>query len=260
MQFDTKYTILFAAAVCIVCSIFVASSAVSLRPRQELNKALDLQKKVLTLAGVMEPGESLSNDEVQRRYAQSIEPFVIVLKTGEDAVGVDPATFDQRAAAKDPATSVLAPPNPAKVLRLPDDGLVYHVMRDGKLAQIIVPIYGYGLWSFMYGLIAIDPDSRTIGGITFYEHGETPGLGGEIDNPRWQASWKGRLAFNDKWQPAISVKKGTAGPPDQDPYQVDGLSGATITSRGVTNTVDFWLGDDGYGPYLARYRSERGIQ
>ena len=58
---------------------------------------------------------------------------------------------------------------------------------------------------------------------------------------------------------AIRVKKGYAGPPDQDPYQVDGLSGATITSNGVTNMLEFWLGENGFSNYLAAYRSERGI-
>ena len=107
--------------------------------------------------------------------------------------------------------------------------------------------------------LALEPDARTIRGITFYEHGETPGLGGEVDNPRWKALWPGRLAFDDRGNPKISVKKGLAGPVDEDPYQVDGLSGATITSRGVTNLVRFWLGDDGFGPCLDKYRAEAGV-
>jgi len=259
MQFDTRYTVLFAAAVCVVCSVFVAGAAVTLKPRQELNKAIDLQKKVLALARVMKPGESLSASEVQRRFEQSITPYVVDLQTGELDPSVDVATFDQRAASKNPDTSRPAPDNRAKVLRLPNQGLVYHVKRDGKLSQVIVPITGYGLWSFLHGFIALEPDSQTIGGITFYEHGETPGLGGEVDNPRWQSRWKGRKAFDGSWNPIITVKKGSVGTPAEDPYEVDGLSGATITSRGVTNLVQFWLGDDGYGPYLGRFRAERGI-
>jgi Na+-transporting NADH:ubiquinone oxidoreductase subunit C len=98
-----------------------------------------------------------------------------------------------------------------------------------------------------------------IDGITFYDHGETPGLGGEVDNPRWKSLWKGRKAFDENWQPTIAVVKGRAGPPEDDPYRVDGLSGATITSRGVSHLLAFWLGDDGFGPYLTNFRSERGI-
>ena len=111
----------------------------------------------------------------------------------------------------------------------------------------------------MYGFIALSADLETINGITFYEHGETPGLGGEIDNPLWKASWQGRKAFDEQWTPRIEVIKGTAAPADQAPYQVDGLAGATLTARGVSNTVRFWLGDHAFGPYLARYRQERGI-
>jgi Na+-transporting NADH:ubiquinone oxidoreductase subunit C len=92
-------------------------------------------------------------------------------------------------------------------------------------------------------------------GITFYEHGETPGLGGEVDNPRWKALWKGRKAFDASGNPVIDVKKGVAGPADTDPYNVDGISGATITSRGVGALVRFWLGDDGFGPYLKAQRA-----
>ena len=137
--------------------------------------------------------------------------------------------------------------------------VVFDIVQDGELKGLILPIEGYGLWGFLYGYLALEPDARTIRGITFYEHGETPGLGGEVDNPRWKALWPGRLAFDDRGKPAITVKKGIAGSVEDDPYQVDGLSGATITSRGVTNLVRFWLGDDGFGPYLDNYRSAAGV-
>ena len=111
----------------------------------------------------------------------------------------------------------------------------------------------------MYGFVALSADLVLIEGLTFYEHGETAGLGGEIDNPPWQALWRDRRAFDDDWVPRVEVIKGAAGPPDQDPYEVDGLAGATITGRGVTNTLHFWLGPDGFGPYLERYRFMREI-
>lgn len=259
MQYSARYVVLFAAAVCAVCSVFVASSAVLLKERQEANKALDLQKKVLGVAGLLAPGEKVEKEEIMRRFAKNVEPHVIDVATGAEVEGVDAASFDQGKAAKDPATSTLAPPNRAKVLRVPNNALIYHVVDDGKLGGIILPIEGKGLWSTLYGFLALSPDGRTIQGITFYEHGETPGLGGEVDNPRWKALWEGRKAFDENWQPAIAVKKGQAGSPDVDPYNVDGLSGATITSRGVSSLLAFWLGDNGFGPYLKSYREERGI-
>ena len=106
----------------------------------------------------------------------------------------------------------------------------------------------------MYGFLALDPDLATIRGLTFYQHGETPGLGGEVDNPRWKALWPGRIAFDETGEPVIAVARGRVGTPQQDPHRVDGLAGATLTSRGVTAMLRFWLGEHGYGPYLERLK------
>lgn len=256
---SVPYILGFAVAVCLVCAMLVASAAVGLKPIQDRNARVDRLTRVLEVAGLVQARERLSAQEVIERFEAHIEPRVVDLKTGEYNEGaVDPATYDQRKAASDPSTSRPAPSNAAKVSRLPLNALVYHVKKDGQVDQIILPIQGYGLWSTMYGYLAIDRDGETISGITFYEHGETPGLGGEIENPRWQAKWKGRKVYGPEGEVRIEVVKGAAGPPDEAPYQVDGLSGATITSRGVTHTVDFWLGDEAFGPYLEKFRSQRG--
>ena len=259
MQHSTGYIIRFAISICLVCALFVAFSAVGLRERQEANILLDRQKKVLAVAGLMEEGQSLEADEIAAIFETSIQSKVVYIETGEVDASIDPTSFDQNAAMADPATSKAAPPNRAQVRRLPNHGLVFDVVKDGELTSMILPIEGKGLWSTLYGYIALAPDSKTIVGITFYKHGETPGLGGEVDNPRWKALWPDRIAFNSRWQPVIGVNKGMAGPPETDPHRVDGLSGATITSRGVTALVRFWLGDDGFGPYLANYRAKAGI-
>ena len=195
----------------------------------------------------------------QQRIVQlfeSIEAAVIDLTTGRYA-DVDPLTFDQREAVKDPQRSRQAPPNPAQITRLPDHAKIYQVLKDGEVEQIILPIEGKGLWSTLYGFIALDADTTTIRGITFYQHGETPGLGGEVDNPVWKARWAGRKAYDEHGNVKISVIKGKAGSPETDPYHVDGLSGATITSRGVNHLVQFWLGENGFGPFLSWFREAR---
>ena len=133
---------------------------------------------------------------------------------------------------------------------------------------MILPIYGKGLWSTLYGFIAVDADGQTIRGITFYEHGETPGLGGEVENPAWKALWPGKSAFSAEEikgssldhlpTPIIQVAKGqVTSETVQAEHKVDGLSGATITSNGVTALVRYWLGPDGFGSYLHQLRSER---
>ena len=120
---------------------------------------------------------------------------------------------------------------------------------------MILPVEGLGLWSTLYGFLAVDADLETIRGLTFYEHAETPGLGGEVDNPRWKSLWPGRRTTVDG-EPRIEVIRGRAGPPGEDPYRVDGLSGAAITGRGVTNLLRFWLSDEGFRPYLTRLSVE----
>ncbi|MCH2170562.1 Na(+)-translocating NADH-quinone reductase subunit C [Myxococcota bacterium] len=259
MEHSSRYIVLFAAAVCGVCSIFVAVSAVSLKERQELNQQLDIQKKVLNLAGLLSAEEKLPSEEISRRFKDNIVPRVVNLATGSYVDEVDADTFDQKRAAKDPDTSRTAPTNPAKVRRVPNLAVVYRVEPNDELKALILPIEGYGLWGTLYGFISLAPDVETIEGITFYEHKETPGLGGEVDNPRWKSLWKGRKAFDDQGDVRITVKKGIAGSPEDDPYHVDGLAGATITSRGVTNLLEFWLGEPGFGAFLDQVRSERGV-
>ena len=255
MSHSNGYIVGFAAAVCVVCSIFVAGSAVALKDRQEANKILDRQKNVLAVAGVMDDPGKASPDQVRDAFAEKIRPKVVDLATGAYAEGVDAATFDQRKARNDPTQSHAAPDgNAAKVLRMPNQGLVYQVMDGDKVEKLILPVEGKGLWSTLYGYVALAPDADTIQGLTFYEHAETPGLGGEVDNPRWKALWVGREVFDDAGEPAIEVIKGQAGTADADPHRVDGLSGATLTSRGVTHLMQFWMGDDGWGPYLDRVR------
>lgn len=249
------YTLLFAAVVCVACALPIAWAAVTLRPRQERNARIDRLEKVLAVAGITNADEKLTAEQVEARFAQAVVPRAIELATGAIADGVDPGQYDQRRAMNSSTTSQPAPDNPARVLRVPTVGVVYEIRRGDSLQMIVLPIEGYGLWSTMYGYLALDGDARTVAGITFYEHGETAGLGGEIENPRWQAKWIGRQALDEAGTVQLEVIKGQAGPPAADPYRVDGLSGATITARGVTSTLDFWLGPNGFGPYLARIRA-----
>lgn len=256
MQRGAVYSIVFAAVVCLVCAVFVSASAVSLKTRQDENAFLDKQRNVLIAAGLAKEGEVLTTEEIQDRFGP-IESVIVDLETGEELPDVDASTFDQRAESLDPKTSREAPANPAGVQRLPHHALVYRLEDNDELELVILPIEGKGLWSTLYGFIALDADLETIRGITFYEQKETAGLGGEVDNPKWKALWPGRRAFDETTgEPKIDVIRGRAGPPDEDPYRVDGLAGATMTSRGVGNLVRFWLGDEGFAPYLDALRKE----
>ncbi len=257
MRHSAIYTLGFSAALCVACAIMVSTSAVGLKDEQEANKVLDRKLNVLEAAGLIEPGEKLPPEQLAERFAK-LEPILVDLATGNEIPEADAEAFDQQRAKKDPARSKLAPPNRSRVIRLPNRAMVYKVVGDsGGVDTLVLPIEGYGLWGTLYGYLALDADTTTVIGLTFYDHKETPGLGGEVENPRWKNKWAGRKVYDAEWRPALTVLKGPAGPADSDPYAVDGLSGATITSRGVTNMLDFWLGPNGFGPYLESFRSER---
>lgn len=249
------YTFGFAAVVCVVCSILVSTAAVALRDRQDANRVLDLQRNVLLAGGLVGEAEDLDDGEIEARFA-AVRPLVVDRASGEVLTDVDASTFDLRRESQNPVTSEAVTDNPAGLVRLPDRLLVYQVLDGDRVDLLVLPVEGKGLWSTLYGFLALDADTTTIRGIAFYQHGETPGLGGEIDNPRWRKLWQGRQAFDDNGDIQIQVIKGPAGPPGDDPHRVDGLSGATLTGNGVTHLTRFWLGDEGYAPYLERFRGE----
>jgi Na+-transporting NADH:ubiquinone oxidoreductase subunit C len=255
------YILAFCAAICLVCSIIVSSTAVGLKEQQDANKILDRQKKVLSVAGLMAEDEILTPEDVAKLFETRIKSVVVDLATGKIDEGTDPATFDQLKAQKDPATSKSADKNRAGVSRIPNKALVYQVsqglMGTGgsgfALEQYIFPVEGKGLWSTLYGFVALAPDCNEIKGLTFYAHKETPGLGGEVDNPKWKKSWKGKLAFGPAGTDPTSWEKTKVEvvklKTDKD-HHIDALSGATITGNGVTHLLRFWLGEDGFGPYI----------
>jgi Na+-transporting NADH:ubiquinone oxidoreductase subunit C len=253
---STRYTIVFAAIVCVVCAALVSVTAVNLKPRQAANARLYMEKNVLIAAGLVQPGQSVGRDELEAIFSRHIRARLVDLASGEllPEDQADARRFDQRAARNDPASSRQAATNVAGVRRLPNHAVVYFVMKDDRVDQVVVPVEGLGMWGTIYGFLALAADGNTIRGLTHYEHKETPGLGGEISNPAWLSLWRDRKGYDEQGRPAIAVIKGPAAPPAQAPLQVDGISGATITSNAVTYLVRFWLDEQGYGPFLKRFR------
>jgi len=245
---STARTIIVAFVMCIVCSVIVSTAAVVLKPAQQANKQKDFQRSILAAAGLLQADKS-----VDEQFKQ-VTTKLIDLETGKYTDG-DPAQFDQREAAKDPAQSEELPDDVdvAKISREENVSAVYLINNtSGELDKVILPIRGYGLWSTLYGFIALESDLNTVAGIGFYEHGETPGLGGEVDNPNWKKIWVGKEVYDDQGDVSLKVIKGQAA--EDNPYAVDGLSGATLTSKGVNNLVHFWLGEHGFKPYLSNLK------
>jgi len=245
-------TLLVVLVLCLICSIVVAGSAVGLKPRQQEQRALDKQRNILAVAGLMTP--DMKADEVASMYAERITPRLLDLKTG-DLLAKDPASFNASLALKDPEQSLSldASLDPAGIKRRSNVVEIYLVKDASKQVQeVVLPIYGNGLWSMMYAFVALDTDGRTVKGITYYDQGETPGLGGEVENPNWRQQFVGKKVLDDNGMPALKVVKGAARPGDE--YAVDGLSGATLTSNGVQHSFDFWMGELGFGPFLKQVR------
>lgn len=237
-------------ALCLVCSIIVSGAAVGLKSKQEAEAALAKQTNILSTAGVSVEG--LSVNDV---FAERVRVATYNLETGEvmsfdsliamDAYLADVAILEQSEAA-----------SAAGVRDLRQELPVFAIMSEqGDVQTYVMDIRGAGLWGTMYAFLAVEPDGQTIRDILFYKHKETPGLGGEIQNPRWTANFEGLTAVTDLGEVAVTVGKGAG----QRENGVDALSGATITSNGVDNTLNFWLSDNGYGSLLAKLREEGAI-
>lgn len=255
-------TIIVVVGVCLVCSLLVSSSAVKLLPLQQKNKKFDKVKKILVA------GDLYSEDaDIVQTYEERVEPYIIDLNTGEylneesfdDLLNIE--NFDITTLSNHPQHGRKIPQNIdiADIKQSPKFMLVYLVKEGDELAKVILPVYGKGLWSTMYAFLSLDKDFKTVTGVTFYEHGETPGLGGEIENPRWNDLWRGKKAFDDNYSIQLEIIKGIVDQsrPEAD-HQVDGLSGATITTRGVDLMIKFWLGENGYASFLSKLR-ERNL-
>lgn len=244
-------TVAVALALCLVCAVLVSLATVALRPLQNYNKALDMKKNILDVAGLLDEGT-----DIDQAFKERIEAKLVDLETGEYVDGnVD--EYDQRKAAKDPAQNEVIPVDKdiANIRVKAKIAKVFLVKNGDQLQSIILPVNGYGLWSTMYGFLALEADGQTVQSINLYDQGETPGLGGEVVNPNWRALWKGKKVYNESGEVALTLVKGTVDTSRADSvYKVDGLAGATLTSRGVSNLIQYWMGDEGFATYLNKIR------
>lgn len=249
--------------LCLVCAIGVSVAAVGLKSAQERNKRLDQQRNILMATGNYE-ADQLDSKTVASEFAEKVEVRYVNIETGEEVPveqlpkGKD---YDPRAAAGDAKLQYQLPKEAADTLAMTAVAPyypVYFIKGDGgQLDTVVLPIVGKGLWSTMYGFLALEPDYTTVRGINYYEHGETPGLGGEVDNPLWKNQWKEKVAYKDG-KPAIDVIKGSVSASDPNAeHKIDGLAGATITANGVENSVNFWLSENGFGKYLQKQRGNQ---
>lgn len=251
-----KKTLLVTVLLSLVCSIMVSAAAVFLKPAQQENVVLDVQRNILNISGLTGDARSLSKSEVADLYKQ-VKPRLVDLKTGKfidkTSEGLTVDQYDQRNAAKDPKASkaLTGAQDIAGIKRQADVAKVYLVEKNGKIETVVLPVHGYGLWSTMYGFMALEKDLDTVKGFGFFDQAETPGLGGEVDNPIWKAKWPGKKVYGSSGNVALGLIKGAVDPASPKAVsQIDGLAGATLTSNGVTHLIKFWLGETGFKPFL----------
>lgn len=245
-------------SVTLVCAVLVSASAILLRPLQLEHELVKRYRNVAALTGLVAPDAEL-DDATVRDVVSHLDARVLDLETGTFVPDASPDDVDSRAAIEDPARSdpIPADADLARLGRRPREEVVYLVWVDGMLSRVILPIYGQGMWSTLYGLIALEADLDTIAAVTFYEQAETAGLGDRIEDKDWQAQWVGRRIYGTDGKVRFRVAGGRVDPgAPVAVHEVDGLSGATVTSNAVTALVRFWFGEHGYRPFLERLAAQ----
>ena len=274
MQSDKSYdkdspinVIILAVVLCVVCSLVVSMASVGLRSMQDANVLLDKRANILSVAGFQDVASGDVNDIFSNRFTVELidmntglpaakEAMEAMKEAGKEFADEEEtiAKYDQIWASKSKKPSVSDPTDDATLIKYREKFSHVYVLKseDGKVEKYVFPVRGYGLWSMMKGYLAVEPDLQKIAGLTFYEHGETPGLGGEIKSPRFKAQWPGKNIYGDDGTVCVRVIKSAP----KDPYCIDALSGATITSTGVSNMMKYWMGPEGFGPYIDKKKGK----
>lgn len=219
MREDTR-TLVFAAVVCVTCSLLLSGTAAGLKSRQDANKAFDVQRNIVKAFGVSIDGAT--RESIQQTFESQIAEMVVDAESGTVIDGVT---------VKDLTSEELADKT-----KLP----LYTWTEDGKVTKYAFPVSGKGLWSMLYGYLSLNADLETVAGISFYKHGETPGLGAEIEKDWFLSQFKGKHLYKDGSPLVFTVTKGdsTKLPEEQRVRTVDGISGATLTGKGVEKLIN----------------------
>ena len=228
---------------CIACAVIVSVTAVSVRPEQNLNIENEKKLKILAAAGIVTNEVDKEFSKIETLYIDFVSNQLIQIEGNYDHI---------KASASAESSSIIPKKQDIAILNRRENVAPIYVWysEEEQIQKVVLPIRGYGLWGTLYGYISLDADLNTVKGIEYYDHKETPGLGGEVDSPDWKSDWNGKKVYNSSGEVILYVTKG----PSSEDYEIDGISGATLTSNGVTNMIRYWLGENGYGPVLQQLR------
>ena len=220
MRQSNLYIILYSAAITVVCGGALAIASQGLKPMQDAN--IEMERKQNILATVMDLNEDINIEEI---YKSRIKEMVI--------------DYNGNAKAGMKASDV----NIAKEYKKkPEERLlpVYEFLDQAdstKVDNAILPVYGYGLWNNIWGFVALESDLNTVRGVKFAHAGETPGLGARIESDEVQSRFKGKTILEAGELMSIVIQKGEGNDYSNDKHKVDGMSGATLTGKGVNNML-----------------------
>lgn len=230
MQQSNRYIILFSLSLTVILALLLAGVSQGLGPLQKKAQDLDTKKQILgAIPSEKEGLGDMEDEQILARYAEVISSVVA------DAQG---NLVDVNAKG---APMVAEEVNIEKNYKKPIEDRDFPVFKysfNGEEAYIL-PVYGAGLWDAIWGFVAVNPDLKSVRGISFDHKGETPGLGARITSDDVQARYQGKSLYDDNGQyVAITMVKGEKTPEDRlGPNKVDGLAGATLTANGVNDML-----------------------
>lgn len=230
-DFSNRYIMVFSVVMIVSVAILLSLTAMLLQPRQEKNVEVEKKMNILSSINVT----STKTDAVQL-YDRYIKESYVVNTDGKHIDGVNAFTVSLRAEQKKPLAEQYLP----VFIAVADNGDTLHIL----------PLEGKGLWGPIWGYVSLKEDMVTIDGVTFDHKGETPGLGAEINTTEFESQFPGKNLYRDGKFVGVKVLKGTADP--QSRYEVDGISGGTITSKGLEAMV--YDGLLKYEKYLSQNR------
>jgi Na+-transporting NADH:ubiquinone oxidoreductase subunit C len=239
-------TLLIAFLVSAVCALMVTAATVMLRPIQAQNRAAEQQARLEALISAV-PGMA---ELVASAGGDALSTVVVDLDRGAAAADVTPETLSDALADPSNWTELGGGDDIAGIRSRPDLAQIY-LLRDGdRVSLAILPVVGTGYNGRIQALLAVNGDMQTLAGIAITEQSETPGLGARIEEPLWQQSFVGKQLFDATGSIRFAVARG----PSRTDHEVDGITGATRTSNGITQMIRFWVGPNGYGPLMAAVR------
>lgn len=239
------YTVLFVGITAVIFSCALALAATLLQDKQQANVNLEIKRNILKSLGALTDEHPL-RQAIEDTFAAQVEA-IVVDAAGEVVTGAEANKIKPEDEAKKPEGDRRFP-----VFILKDAG--------GQPIAYCIPVEGKGLWSTLYGYLSLEADLDTVRGITFYKHGETPGLGAEIETAWFQDQFKGKRIMQDGKLVSVTVVKGKASDRysgEQLAHYVDGISGATLTSNGVTKLLLEDLAK--YKAYFDRLRGKGAV-